>query len=237
MKSRHDNWYNWYDGRNPAGRYASVGAEFWRRRVKKTYFNRIPTEFKQKNYGSPLCKDCSLSTGLANLGERFTLTNKFSWGDDKALVETLDCLMARQVCYEDPSCSPILETIPRVCGPESDTGRTFFMQEISILPILNRRLNGSIVIVLKSRIGTELQKKLFLIHIYSESLPEQVHWFARSVVRLEKGPKSALVWPFSGTGLYSDDCQYGESPASWFHLNSKAKSASLFSEMLLEKFQ
>ncbi|CAB0007270.1 unnamed protein product, partial [Nesidiocoris tenuis] len=34
-------------------------------------------------------------------------------------------------------------------------------------------VNGSIVIVLKSRIGTELQKKLFLIHIYSESLPEQ----------------------------------------------------------------
>ncbi|CAA9995626.1 unnamed protein product, partial [Nesidiocoris tenuis] len=36
------------------------------------------------------------------------------------------------------------------------------------------RVNGSIVIVLKSRIGTEVQKKLFLIHIYSESLPEQV---------------------------------------------------------------
>ncbi|CAB0018501.1 unnamed protein product [Nesidiocoris tenuis] len=35
-------------------------------------------------------------------------------------------------------------------------------------------VNGSIVIVLKSRIGTELQKKLFLTHIYSESLPEQV---------------------------------------------------------------
>ncbi|CAB0010236.1 unnamed protein product [Nesidiocoris tenuis] len=33
---------------------------------------------------------------------------------------------------------------------------------------------GSIVIVLKSRIGTELQKNLFLIHIYSESLPKQV---------------------------------------------------------------
>ncbi|CAB0020358.1 unnamed protein product [Nesidiocoris tenuis] len=45
--------------------------------------------------------------------------------------------------------------------------------------LFNRNLdnvqeNGSIVIVLKSRIGTELQKKLFLIHIYSESLPEQV---------------------------------------------------------------
>ncbi|CAB0003196.1 unnamed protein product, partial [Nesidiocoris tenuis] len=36
------------------------------------------------------------------------------------------------------------------------------------------RVNGSIGIVLKSRIGTELQKKLFLIHIDSESLPEQV---------------------------------------------------------------
>ncbi|CAB0018586.1 unnamed protein product [Nesidiocoris tenuis] len=38
----------------------------------------------------------------------------------------------------------------------------------------NASLNGSIVIVLKSRIGTELQKKLFLKHICSESLPEQV---------------------------------------------------------------
>ncbi|CAB0010597.1 unnamed protein product, partial [Nesidiocoris tenuis] len=34
--------------------------------------------------------------------------------------------------------------------------------------------NGSIVIVLKSRIGTELKIKLFLKHIYSKSLPEQV---------------------------------------------------------------
>ncbi|CAB0006833.1 unnamed protein product [Nesidiocoris tenuis] len=43
-----------------------------------------------------------------------------------------------------------------------------------ILFFIGKRVNGSIVIVLKSRIGTELQKKLFLIHIYSESLPEQV---------------------------------------------------------------
>ncbi|CAB0001287.1 unnamed protein product [Nesidiocoris tenuis] len=37
----------------------------------------------------------------------------------------------------------------------------------------------SIGSVLKSRIGTELQKKLFLIHIYSESLPEQVSVYGR----------------------------------------------------------
>ncbi|KAL0121430.1 hypothetical protein PUN28_006737 [Cardiocondyla obscurior] len=30
----------------------------------------------------------------------------------------LNCLYARQLCYEDPSCSAILEIIPRVCGPE-----------------------------------------------------------------------------------------------------------------------
>ncbi|CAA9998714.1 unnamed protein product [Nesidiocoris tenuis] len=43
--------------------------------------------------------------------------------------------------------------------------------EFEWLPWLGYRVNGSIGIVLKSRIGTELQKKLFLIHIYSESLP------------------------------------------------------------------
>ncbi|CAB0020455.1 unnamed protein product [Nesidiocoris tenuis] len=36
------------------------------------------------------------------------------------------------------------------------------------------KVNGSIGIVLKSRIGTELQEELFLMHIYSESLPGQV---------------------------------------------------------------
>ncbi|CAB0018797.1 unnamed protein product [Nesidiocoris tenuis] len=54
------------------------------------------------------------------------------------------------------------------------------------------RVNGSIGIVLASRIGTELQKKLFLIHIYSESLPEQVSVCPRSRrLRLFK-PRSFL---------------------------------------------
>ncbi|CAA9993399.1 unnamed protein product [Nesidiocoris tenuis] len=41
-------------------------------------------------------------------------------------------------------------------------------------PSPSKRVNGSIGIVLKSRTGTELQKKRFLRHIYSESLPKQV---------------------------------------------------------------
>ncbi|CAB0005446.1 unnamed protein product [Nesidiocoris tenuis] len=52
-------------------------------------------------------------------------------------------------------------------------------------------VNGSIVIVLKSRIGTELQKKLFLIHIYSESLPEQVN------NTLERRSSDLLKWALS----------------------------------------
>ncbi|XP_063929588.1 uncharacterized protein LOC135141921 isoform X3 [Zophobas morio] len=31
---------------------------------------------------------------------------------------TLNCLVARQLCFDDASCSAILEIIPRVCGPE-----------------------------------------------------------------------------------------------------------------------
>ncbi|XP_046619695.1 uncharacterized protein LOC124304935 isoform X1 [Neodiprion virginianus] len=36
----------------------------------------------------------------------------------KTAVAILNCLLARQLCFEDPSCSAILEIIPRVCGPE-----------------------------------------------------------------------------------------------------------------------
>ncbi|KAL1130011.1 hypothetical protein AAG570_012954 [Ranatra chinensis] len=52
-------------------------------------------------------------------------------GDEKSGVETLNCLLARQLCFEDPSCSPILETIPRVCGPESATRRLVFEASVS----------------------------------------------------------------------------------------------------------
>lgn len=35
----------------------------------------------------------------------------------KPAVTILSCILARQLCFEDPSCSSILEIIPRVCGP------------------------------------------------------------------------------------------------------------------------
>eukprot|EP00099_Drosophila_melanogaster_P001264 NP_001036732.1 glial cell line-derived neurotrophic family receptor-like, isoform K [Drosophila melanogaster] len=35
----------------------------------------------------------------------------------KGVVAILNCILARQLCFEDPSCSAILEIIPRVCGP------------------------------------------------------------------------------------------------------------------------
>ncbi|XP_043487267.1 uncharacterized protein LOC122514469 isoform X3 [Polistes fuscatus] len=41
-----------------------------------------------------------------------------SGSDIKKGVAILNCLYARQLCFEDPSCSAILEIIPRVCGPE-----------------------------------------------------------------------------------------------------------------------
>lgn len=36
----------------------------------------------------------------------------------KTTIAILNCLLARQFCFEDSSCSAILEIIPRVCGPE-----------------------------------------------------------------------------------------------------------------------
>lgn len=36
----------------------------------------------------------------------------------KTAIAILNCLLARQLCFEDVSCSAILEIIPRVCGPE-----------------------------------------------------------------------------------------------------------------------
>ncbi|KAH0956447.1 hypothetical protein HN011_000535, partial [Eciton burchellii] len=36
----------------------------------------------------------------------------------KVPMSILNCLYARQLCYEESSCSAILEIIPRVCGPE-----------------------------------------------------------------------------------------------------------------------
>ncbi|XP_076177937.1 glial cell line-derived neurotrophic family receptor-like isoform X3 [Ptiloglossa arizonensis] len=41
-----------------------------------------------------------------------------SGSDIKVPVAILNCLYARQLCFEDPSCNAILEIIPRVCGPE-----------------------------------------------------------------------------------------------------------------------
>ncbi|CAH0697595.1 unnamed protein product [Spodoptera exigua] len=36
----------------------------------------------------------------------------------KGTMAILNCLLARQLCFEDASCSAILEIIPRVCGSE-----------------------------------------------------------------------------------------------------------------------
>ncbi|CAB0009364.1 unnamed protein product [Nesidiocoris tenuis] len=100
---------------------------------------------------------------------------------------------------------------PQLIGPTASKSAQRFNTKLTdeilaktfVQPHLNYfhiyRVNGSIVIVLKSRIGTELQKKLFLIHIYSESLPEQVS------VNLVKSSliiaTTLLSWQWSQTPL------------------------------------
>ncbi|KAG5668281.1 hypothetical protein PVAND_016228 [Polypedilum vanderplanki] len=45
-------------------------------------------------------------------------TGKAGSGNNvKIALAILNCILTRQLCFEDPSCSAILEIIPRVCGP------------------------------------------------------------------------------------------------------------------------
>ncbi|XP_055322734.1 uncharacterized protein LOC129578351 isoform X1 [Sitodiplosis mosellana] len=46
-----------------------------------------------------------------------TATNLTTGTQGKPAIAILSCILARQLCFEDPSCSAILEIIPRVCGP------------------------------------------------------------------------------------------------------------------------
>ncbi|XP_062702281.1 uncharacterized protein LOC109400030 isoform X4 [Aedes albopictus] len=48
---------------------------------------------------------------------RFVLVVMFLGPNIKTAIAILNCILARQLCFEDPSCSAILEIIPRVCGP------------------------------------------------------------------------------------------------------------------------
>lgn len=44
-------------------------------------------------------------------------STRFKLLGSKEKIAILSCILGRQLCYEDPSCSAILEVIPRVCGP------------------------------------------------------------------------------------------------------------------------
>ncbi|XP_065091083.1 uncharacterized protein Gfrl isoform X2 [Ochlerotatus camptorhynchus] len=48
---------------------------------------------------------------------RFVLVVLILGPNIKTAIAILNCILARQLCFEDPSCSAILEIIPRVCGP------------------------------------------------------------------------------------------------------------------------
>uniref|UniRef100_A0A1I8JU53 GDNF/GAS1 domain-containing protein n=1 Tax=Anopheles funestus TaxID=62324 RepID=A0A1I8JU53_ANOFN len=64
-----------------------------------------------------------LGGGLIGTGSGSQLSSSrpmhigYSGSNIKTAIAILNCILARQLCFEDPSCSAILEIIPRVCGP------------------------------------------------------------------------------------------------------------------------
>ncbi|KAL1497089.1 hypothetical protein ABEB36_008104 [Hypothenemus hampei] len=65
------------------------------------------------------CCDLTTTESTSTTGSLHTTsTQRPSGSNTKATVAILNCLTARQLCFNDSSCSAIVEIIPRVCGPE-----------------------------------------------------------------------------------------------------------------------
>ncbi|KAJ8916270.1 hypothetical protein NQ315_016410 [Exocentrus adspersus] len=69
----------------------------------------------------------------------------------KTTIAILNCLLARQLCFEDASCAAILEIIPRVCGPE--VGKYIFYKFDRFksgfeIPCPNRKIHALRVILI-----------------------------------------------------------------------------------------
>uniref|UniRef100_A0A1Y1NG70 GDNF/GAS1 domain-containing protein n=2 Tax=Photinus pyralis TaxID=7054 RepID=A0A1Y1NG70_PHOPY len=65
------------------------------------------------------CCDPEYPPALPTIPSTTVITSTDRSGPNlKTAIAILNCLLARQLCFEDPSCSAILEIIPRVCGPE-----------------------------------------------------------------------------------------------------------------------
>ncbi|XP_019757355.1 uncharacterized protein LOC109535791 isoform X3 [Dendroctonus ponderosae] len=64
------------------------------------------------------CCDLITSETTSTLGPLLTTLSSKTGSSTKATEAILNCITARQLCFNDSSCSAILEIIPQVCGPE-----------------------------------------------------------------------------------------------------------------------
>ncbi|CAB0009379.1 unnamed protein product [Nesidiocoris tenuis] len=139
--------------------------------------SRIGTELQKKLFLIHIYSE-SLPEQVAG-GDVPLRRNPSPWGQLDApkadRLQVFSCLFEnrhRGSTFSSYHCAAILQNHPSSQDPLAVFRKVH--RTMSSRNGMPTRVNGSIVIVLKSRIGTELQKKLFLIHIYSESLPEQV---------------------------------------------------------------
>ncbi|GLV39405.1 Glial cell line-derived neurotrophic family receptor-like [Carabus blaptoides fortunei] len=63
-------------------------------------------------------RGCELARPHPFIPDSLSLLPQLHGPNIKTAIAILNCLLARQLCFDDASCSAILEIIPRVCGPE-----------------------------------------------------------------------------------------------------------------------
>ncbi|XP_037294445.1 uncharacterized protein LOC119189321 [Manduca sexta] len=73
------------------------------------------SEFPERECCDPVYPPNTATTAAAPITPPIS---KLAGPGIKGTMAILNCLLARQLCFEDASCSAILEIIPRVCGSE-----------------------------------------------------------------------------------------------------------------------
>uniref|UniRef100_A0A1B0A242 Uncharacterized protein n=1 Tax=Glossina pallidipes TaxID=7398 RepID=A0A1B0A242_GLOPL len=151
----------------------------------------------------------------------------------KVASAILNCILARQLCFEDPSCSAILEIIPRVCGPipdlwlityeialgyfgqydeEGPSTASISDRKLASLELSNKYQDSSFLLQFKNLLGYFLKVSFHLyrwhtcLKTFDDNSPNTFYILKSDVVTLAQHvAHKSLHWSSNATVPYDDD--------------------------------